>query len=199
MALSSELHELLARRGRPRPRELRLEVRPEESRDISAGEDLDEDPVILPPCLALPPIPPAWSQLLCGRAHEAANAQYGRMALLAVGCRLGIHPSQSALEQVAGCRSVGAVRRLLILAYGSRGMCTAFELAGILQPSKSAESLSYSKAPQSVETADRLAIRQGFSSQARVMRWFDRQEPVPPPWRSSPPPVGADDGSWVGC
>jgi hypothetical protein len=153
----------------------------------------------VPPCLALPPIPPAWSQLLCGRAHEAASAQYGRMALLAVGCRLGVTPSQSALEQVAGCRSVGAVRRLLILAYGSRVLSTAFELAGILQPPTSAQSLSYSKASQSVETAEQPVIRQGFTSQARVMRWFDRQEPVLPAWRSSPPPAGADDGSWVGC
>jgi hypothetical protein len=199
MALSSELHELLARRGRPRPRELRLEARPEESRDISDGEDSDDDPVILPPCLALPPIPPAWSQLLCGRAHEAASAQYGRMALLAVGCRLGVTPSQSALSEAARCRSVGAVRRLLILAYGSRGLSVAFELAGILQPSTSAEFLPYSKASQSVETAEQSVTRQGFTSQARVMRWFDRQEPVPPPWRSSPPPAGADDGSWVGC
>jgi hypothetical protein len=106
MALSSELHELLARRGRPRPRELRLEARPEESRDIYDGEDSGDDPdscaainhctVIVPLYMALPPIPPAWSQLLCGRAHEAASAQYGRMALLAVGCR----PWESLLHKV---------------------------------------------------------------------------------------------------
>jgi hypothetical protein len=38
----------------------------------------------------------------------------------------------------------------------------------------------------------------GFTSQARVMRWFNHQEPVRPPWRSSLPPAEADDGSWVG-
>ena len=43
MALSSELHEVLARRRRPLQRELRLEAQSErKTRDISAGEDPDD-------------------------------------------------------------------------------------------------------------------------------------------------------------
>ena len=56
------------------------------------------------------------------------------MALLAVGCGLGIHLSPNALCEVAKCHSVGAVRRLLVWAYGERGLATAFELAGREQP-----------------------------------------------------------------
>lgn len=33
------------------------------------------------------------------------------------------------------------------------------------------------------DSAEQLVTRQGFTSQARVMRWFERPEPVPPAWR----------------
>jgi hypothetical protein len=75
----------------------------------------------------------------------------------------------------------------------------AYQMAGIPQPPKSAESLQPGRASQSVETAEQLVSRLGHTSQARVMRWFERPEPMLPAWRSLPPPAEADDGSWVGC
>jgi hypothetical protein len=119
MALSSELRQVLALRKTPAPKSARKADAPASLSAAIPVEDPDDDPnpddhlslyidvkLTVPP--TLPPIPPAWSHLLCGRSHEAASAQYGRMALLAVGCRLSIYPSQSALEQAARCRSVSA-------------------------------------------------------------------------------------------
>jgi hypothetical protein len=158
----------------------------------------DPDTMTMLAVLALPPIPPEWGHILCGRSHEAASVLQGRMAMLAVGCRLGINPSQGALEQAARCRSVGAVRSLLTITYGSRGLSTAFELAGILQPPKLAESVPHSKASQSAETAEQLVSRQGFTSQARILRWFDRPEPVRPVWRTRWLSADQSDGAWCG-
>jgi hypothetical protein len=61
---------------------------------------------------------------------------------------------------------------------------------------ESAEGLLRSR--ESVETLQQPVTRQGFTSEARVARWFDRPEPVPLAWRSSLPPADADDGSWCG-
>jgi len=60
------------------------------------------------------------------------------MALLAVGGRLGIHPSPNALCEAARCHSAVAVRRLLVRAYGERGLSCAYQLAGREQPRKPA-------------------------------------------------------------
>jgi hypothetical protein len=212
MALSSELRQVLAKHRRSRPRELRLEAQAEESRDVSAGAIAPDDrsqaditariDITFEVPLALPPPQPSWS-FLCDRPGASVSLLLARSALESVGCRLGFHPSQSVQEQaVKGC-SAGALRRLIADGYGQRGLDAAYQLGGILQRSQSDRGLrgkvTEESISQRVETSDALVSGQGFTSQARIQRWFDRSEAVRPPWRSSPPPAGADDGSWVGC
>ena len=156
MALSSELREALASRQRFRSRR-RAHQLPERSLSNNGavpGEDSDDrvDPDDCVPQLsteparekictfpALPPPSPDWSHILGGRPHEPATAISARTALLAVGCRLSISPSPNALCEAARSHSVGAVRRLLVLAYGERGLSCAYQLAGREQPHKTAD------------------------------------------------------------
>jgi hypothetical protein len=111
MALSSELREALARRSQPRLR-CRAQQLPDSEGDECYGIShiderlLDSNKTASQEqsCAlsALPPPSPDWSHLLGGRPHEAASALDGTMALLALGCRLGIHPTPDMLP--AGCR-----------------------------------------------------------------------------------------------
>ena len=116
MALSTELREALVRR-RPKPRITvdtePVEVPTMELKDASPGDDPNDNPDPDDCVLAALPSPsPDWSHILGGRPHEAASGPLARMALLAVGCRLGyIHrqtlwvrpPDAVARVRCAGC------------------------------------------------------------------------------------------------
>jgi hypothetical protein len=222
MALSSELREALAGQKR-RPRLLSKQpleqlpapddpddrINPDDHGQVSSGE------LSPPEWLALPPIPPAWS-FLCDRGHSAVSALTARAALASVACYLGTHPTPDALRQASKARSASALRQLIRESFGEVGLSAAYELGGLIPPkrheppnvtitidSESGHRSGADKPPTrwaSVETSDSLARScLGYTSEARIMRWLDRPEPMSPPWRGySPPPAGADDGSWVG-
>jgi hypothetical protein len=119
-----------------------------------------------------------------------------------VSCRLqalGVTLSQSVLSEAASCRSIGALRRLLVLAYGSCGMSVAFELAGILQPPKPAESLQPSRASQNVDGKPDSPSRDGITGSdaiapsllaelpgmpRRLLNWMLAPDSEPPSWQS---------------
>jgi hypothetical protein len=44
--------------------------------------------------------------------------------------------------------------------------------------------------------SDRLVSR--YTSEARVMRWFDRQDSAPPVWRNQWLAADQSDGAWCG-
>jgi hypothetical protein len=230
MALSTELREALVRRHRPRLREQLPEQQPGKGPALP-GDDPDDNPdpddcgprlsvrvaeqnvekiYTLP---ALPPPSPDWSHLLCGRPHEAASATSARMALLAVGCRLGIHPSPDALCKATRCHSAGAVRSVLVRVFGERGLRCAYQLAGREQPPKVSDRLQTnpkhfrtSAAPVDCSSAIESGLAQAaIQAPTRLQRWFLAPPRDPPPWRRQETleerahRVQLEDrGSWVG-
>jgi hypothetical protein len=200
MALSTELREALASRQRLRPRKQAHQL-PERSlsdNDAALGDDPDDDPdpddCVLP---ALPPPSPDWSSLLCGRPHESASALSAHMALSAVSCKLGIHPSPTTLCEAARCHSVGDVRRLLVQAYGERGLALAYQLAGREQPPKTASS-RVTGGDAMTSPPDLLSPEVLRSLPLQVARFFLHEPRTPPRWRTGRPTTEQDDGSWCG-
>jgi hypothetical protein len=211
MALSAELREALARRANPARKTLRSlpsslaatrscpESVPssdasEANKRVSSQESLGN--VKLPVILALPPIPPAWG-FLTDRVHDPVSIALAQRALVSLGCYLGIRPSPNALLEAARCRSAGALRNRIAALYGAVGLSTTFQLAGIPQPLER-QSLPFRTASQSAAPAEDLVRFDRFSSEARIKRWFNREEPVAPSWRTRLPPSEQDDGAWVG-
>jgi hypothetical protein len=100
---------------------------------------------------------------------------------------------------------VGAVRRLLVLAYGKRGLATAFELAGREQPPKPANRVDGVTGGDAMPAApvDCSAIEPGLAeaimqAPTRVQRWMLAPSYDPPRWRTSLPSDEMDDGAWCG-
>jgi hypothetical protein len=147
--------------------------------------------------LLLPPPSPEWSHLLCGRPHEAASALSARMALLAIGCRLGIHPSLNAFHEASRCRSAGAVRSLLVHVYGERGLAIAYQLAGREQPPRTTSD-GVTNGDSKANPPELLSPEVLRSLPLPVARFFLYEPRTPPRWRTSRPPDGMDDGAWCG-
>jgi hypothetical protein len=158
---------------------------------------------------ALPPPSPDWSHLLCGRPHESASTLSARMALLAVGCRLSIHPSLDALCEAARCHTAGMVRRLLVQIYGERGLAIAYQLAGREQPLKTAAKTNVlpkgDAAPLSCDAIEPGLASAIMQAPTRVQRWMLAPPYDPPRWRYRE--TGAEreareqcesDGAWCG-
>jgi hypothetical protein len=127
------------------------------------------------------------------------------MALLAIGCRLGIHPSLNALCEAARCHSAGAVRRLLVQAYGERGLVTAFQLAGMEQPPRLVSSQQVKGVEPAPGPPDLLSPEVLRSLPLQVARFFLHERRDPPPWRRQETfserahrEMIEDCGSWVG-
>jgi hypothetical protein len=100
---------------------------------------------------------------------------------------------------------MGAVRRLLVLAYGERGLALAYQLAGREQPHKPADRANAVSAngARSAAPVDCSAIEPGLveaisQMPTKLQRWMLASPYDPPRWRTSLPPVGMDDGSWTG-
>jgi hypothetical protein len=110
---------------------------------------------------------------------------------------LSVHPTASALCEAARCHSVGALRRLLVSAYGERGLSLAYQLAGREQPRKmlSSQVKSGEPAPGQPDLLSPEVLR---SLPLQVGRFFLHEPRTPPRWRTTSPPDGADDGSWCG-
>ena len=152
MALSSELHEVLARRRRPLQRELRLEAQSErKTRDISAGEDPDDviDPddsgprllvTLKEPVAEIYDLPASQAEQTSGRYPDTADQSN---------------------------------------APGSPPVATA----------------EAASTPALPDLLDPAVLR---TMPPRVAAFMLYEPPDSPPWRSPPPPAGADDGSWVG-
>jgi hypothetical protein len=106
--------------------------------------------------------------------------------------------------------SVGAVRRLLVRAYGERGLATAFELAGREQPQKTAgvvdPVVTYTEAtPLNCDAIEPGLAQAIMQAPSRVQRWMLAPPREPPPWRYRE--TGAEreareqcerDGAWYG-
>jgi hypothetical protein len=172
---------------------------PNDNPDLDDRSDSERKDPALSVTLALPPPSPDWSHFLGGRPHAAASALSARLALLAVGCRLGIHPSPDTLCEAARCHNVAAVRRLLEQAYGERGLSCAYELAGRVQPHKPADRANaVSAAHRPAGPPDLLEPAVLRSMPLPVARFFLHTPRDPPRWRSCLPASEQDDGSWVG-
>src|SRR5262249_12775388 len=122
-----------------------------------------------------------------------SSALSARSALLAVGCRLSIHPTRDAPCEAARCHSVETLRDLLVRVYGELGLAIAYQLAGREQPlrgvssrEKGGDAMPGPPALLSPEVLRCLPLQ--------VARFFLHEPRNPPRWRTSLPPDGM--GRW---
>jgi hypothetical protein len=166
---------------------------------LESGRRSDSEQTVGEIYALLPPPSPNWSHILGSRPNEPVSALSAHRALLAVACRLSLRPSPNAIREASRCRSAGAVRSLLVRVYGERGLAIAYQLAGREQPDKIVSRVNgVTRGDTATGVPDLLETAVLRSMSPRVAAFMLYTPRDPPRWRTSPPPDGADDGSWCG-
>jgi hypothetical protein len=158
-----------------------------------------------------------WTSLHFGKPDSRVSPEDARLCLALIERRLAEgHSSGGPIKRDPGVNTeaaqslpttVGALHELIYQLYDFSGWFAFQQLyheAAGLQPKRHKRVDATNVIPNGdAKPVNCDAIEPGLAAAivqapSRVMRWMLAPPREPPPWRTSPPPPGIDDGSWCG-